>query len=707
MAPAVVLPPKHIPTWKRLGLKLKYAKDVDEGESPLEAYSSPHHAVEGPNRKRKSLENGVINGVHSPSEPAAKKVKTNTTNEPLQNGAKGTPSSYGKKRSSSLSSSRDPDTPRGKSKSVSFTPETKEEDGDSVRAIHKKWIAIQKAKDSNFDASKLNPALQAVDAQQLTSNPYKQGNEQAFTPYTPKAPSPSIQPKSKEKQKDLATKIQRPESSLEAKQKQTKQRKKDKKPKHQTSTPPIPSQPYTPPHLTYLTTHHSSPSTWKFSKSHQNHILKHLFSPDHNNDDNHIPPSYDPLLLSYLSGLKGFDARQRIREQALQVRQEDEAWLSSLDAEDLPSSSAEPITTHDHHGESSSSHPAQDSEPSPSSNDATSTMAPNGSLQEAGERGERGEPGRPLRHRADYEAAVSRLRNMLRQHQTEREEREWAMPGGGSDQWNLRLRKRRRAEVVLWGVGEVAEQRREVKPPLPVPVVARQQVNGFAGGMMMVNGANGRGIVGGTQPLGRDEGKMRGTIPAMAGNVGKKIVFGGGEGGMHGGPNGSATATAAASLGAESSMSEERRRRMNGMDSTGSGIREINGGVSNTAMMKKPKRGRKLRAVVRSGVPDDDDSSSSSSGGDDSDGDGRTNVRRPRQEKPVQRQLIRPAVLSHKEQVARSRSLLSSSSESGSDEDDSDSGGSGSDSGSGSSSGSGSGSGSVSGSSDGSGGESD
>ena len=259
--------------------------------------------------------------------------------------------------------------------------------------------------------------------------------------------------------------------------------------------------------------------------------------------------------------------------------------------------------------------------------------------------------------------------------------------------------------MVLWGVGEVAEQRREVK----TPVVVRQQVNGFAG-MMMNNGASGRGVVGGP-PLGRDEGKMRGTIPAMAGNVGKKIVFGGAGGGLgKGRANGSATATA--TFGAESSMGEERRRRMNGIDSTGSGVPQINGGepmmTTATTIKKKPKQRRKLRAVVRSGVPDDDDSSSSSSSGD-SDGDGRSKARRLKQEKPVQQQVIRPAVLSHKEQVARSRSLLSSSSESGSEDEESDSGESGSGSGSESDSGSGSGSTSVSvsGSSDGSGGESD
>lgn len=57
------------------------------------------------------------------------------------------------------------------------------------------------------------------------------------------------------------------------------------------------------------------------------------------------------------------------------------------------------------------------------------------------------------RRKRDYDLAVAHLKRQLREKEDEREEREWELTGR-KQEWEQRLYKRRRAEVLLWGVGE-------------------------------------------------------------------------------------------------------------------------------------------------------------------------------------------------------------------------------------------------------------
>lgn len=67
------------------------------------------------------------------------------------------------------------------------------------------------------------------------------------------------------------------------------------------------------PYITYLSQYHSARDKWKFNKAHQNQLLKYIF------DIHRVPTSFDQAVSNYLVGLQGEGARQRLREDAVQV----------------------------------------------------------------------------------------------------------------------------------------------------------------------------------------------------------------------------------------------------------------------------------------------------------------------------------------------------------------------------------------------------
>lgn len=67
------------------------------------------------------------------------------------------------------------------------------------------------------------------------------------------------------------------------------------------------------PHLVYLRTYHESPESWKFKKAHQIQLLKDVFNLYR------IPSSYNDALSSYIKGLQGAAARERLGVQARSI----------------------------------------------------------------------------------------------------------------------------------------------------------------------------------------------------------------------------------------------------------------------------------------------------------------------------------------------------------------------------------------------------
>lgn len=268
---------KHIPAWKKLGLKLKYAK---EEPSPA-AVPIGTSSTDGSGKKRK------LPFEITPISKRPKKSKTRTSDKDGTTNPVNSPQPH-------KSSSSPPVTSReSKRRSVSFTPATKSDDGEGVKEYIKRWSASHPERAESWKAKEAG---------------YFQGES-------------GVEVESEEG------------SAVETKKKKKKKKKKSKSttlPLNSTSAGKIPKVPASGPTgtqstpskaLQYLEHHQSSPSTWKFSKSRQNSLFRSLFSLIE------IPSFYDSALLAYLRGLsRTAAATVRVRNMALDVRKGDEEW---------------------------------------------------------------------------------------------------------------------------------------------------------------------------------------------------------------------------------------------------------------------------------------------------------------------------------------------------------------------------------------------
>lgn len=301
---------RHVPAWKRLGLKLKYAKDAPD----TTATSDTVHDAE-PSKKRKFVEREAVEGLELiPRTKKAKKPNVGARNGSVNGSGQNHDDSAAINTTEVPSHSSYPTrAPPAKTatltkrKSVTFAPEAKTTDGDSTKDLYDRWLETQSTADASFDPKKVAPALSIHSPlpKPKTSNTPRSVSEETEDPKT------KTKKKKKKKRKSKSTTI-KPNESL------TSSTKTSSNPSAESTN----GQPH--PALQYLTAYHTCPSTWKFSKNHQTYLLKHLFSLSA------LPASYSPALRSYLSGLQGRSARQTIREAALKVREEDEMWLSEI-----------------------------------------------------------------------------------------------------------------------------------------------------------------------------------------------------------------------------------------------------------------------------------------------------------------------------------------------------------------------------------------
>ena len=250
----------HIPAWKKVGLRLKNAKVKESDDaSPATSGPIPHVEVDGNSRsgkaKRKSQDVTTAAEPSQSSHRSAKRLKN--TNDSID------PSIT----SSQPIAERSPE----RRKSVSFSADTKKDDGDSVKAFKKRLATSESRSSSDLGGNVVSSLKTSKKKGKVHAKPYpeqisKQGGE---------AGSQSSQP-----------------------------------------------------YLEYLSAYQDSRATWKFSKPLQNQLFKHILSPDS------IRSSYDTALISYLEGLQSAGARQRLREQAHKVIEEDESWLSEKHSPD-------------------------------------------------------------------------------------------------------------------------------------------------------------------------------------------------------------------------------------------------------------------------------------------------------------------------------------------------------------------------------------
>lgn len=277
-------PEQHVPAWKKLGLKLKYAQEKSD------SITTNHPDTVNEKKRKRSSDKDASPPAESVKNLKTKKKKR-TKVEALGSTADTSNPDTFQPSPEDLTVPPDQETPSrpgGTPKSVSFTPDTKKTDGDSVKQLYQTWLYSHLAKDPSFDPSTYNPALQVI------------------TPHTISSTKSLTQPTATKK-----TKKQKGSKRSKASQESNSQRADEFSSSPHQAT------------LDYLHTYHTSPSLWKFSKSRQTHLLRHLFSPGF------IPPSHDLALTAYLSSLQGEGAKTRLRIAARKIQAED------LESQDL------------------------------------------------------------------------------------------------------------------------------------------------------------------------------------------------------------------------------------------------------------------------------------------------------------------------------------------------------------------------------------
>ncbi|RKF56862.1 putative proteasome subunit alpha type 6 [Erysiphe neolycopersici] len=243
----------HTPAWKRIGLKLKLPQ--------VQTYSLNTVIVEDSNLKRKAA------SLDYSDKKDIKKTKI-TTEITSQKVHEGTPTNSSTK------------------KSVTFTSETKVEDGDSIKKLFKTWVAQQKSHHSPNSLFKSHEALE------INTDSSCLDEEKDFK-------------KSNKKRKPKSTKV-----SKQMKSQVTNELTND-----------------IPPFLSYLREYHESKETWKFKKNHQTHLLQRIF------DIDRVPSNYAHLIYTYVRGLRG-QVRTRLRDAAIAVKVDDrEKGMSGFPSE--------------------------------------------------------------------------------------------------------------------------------------------------------------------------------------------------------------------------------------------------------------------------------------------------------------------------------------------------------------------------------------
>ena len=253
---------QHVPAWKKLGLKLKFAKetaDVAPVAHRIKQNVDDGTAVSNGSTKRSREDEPV-----QPETPA-KKQKTRSKSSSKAQGAPndlGISSVEAPPLDSTVQSNEDVrhDTSKALSrkKSVTFTPETKEEDGETGQIYFKTWAA------ENQQQPHTPP--KPVNEQTVSENdetPVKVSTEPAAPSSTPMASRPKL------KGKEAASA-----------------------------------------YVNYVEQFYNDKGNWKFNKSHQTALLKNMWNVYR------IPPFLNDALVAYVAGLQGAAARQRLLEGA-------------------------------------------------------------------------------------------------------------------------------------------------------------------------------------------------------------------------------------------------------------------------------------------------------------------------------------------------------------------------------------------------------
>ncbi|TAQ89394.1 hypothetical protein B7494_g2285 [Chlorociboria aeruginascens] len=283
-------PAPRVPAWKRLGLKLKSQLQSQSAEQIVPPLIEQSVDNRTPKRKKTDLA-----GEDLSQSKRLKKTKV-AWNE---------------------ASSTAPVTPKlAPKKSVTFTPETKAEDGDSIKQLFNDWVAEQKFINPNFTLKGSSQAFQ-------TPAPNK---VEEHIDSTLAESERRVKRVKKSKSTESGESIGRHESSKTLESVKVNSRKpidstdlksadsNSKRSKIKSSQKPQPANHLQSlsPFLEYLRQYSESRTTWKFNKNHQSQIIKCAF------DTEAIPSNQVDQLYEYVRGLQG-GVRTRLRNSALAI----------------------------------------------------------------------------------------------------------------------------------------------------------------------------------------------------------------------------------------------------------------------------------------------------------------------------------------------------------------------------------------------------
>lgn len=203
-------------------------------------------------------------------------------------------------------------------KSVSFTPDTKATDGDSIKTLYENHdpFAHYASYQQHINDYPTNELPEGFDDEPKPKKPEPKGDHKRFDDSEP-APIPELSQK-KRKMREKREKRQKKKEAKEDAEDEANGSEGGAK-------------------LSYLLTYHTSRDTWRFEKGKQNWILRHAFNLSK------IPEEgYAAALKSYVTGLQSPAARDRLLAEANEIVKRGKDTISKdgekLDPEDQKTS---------------------------------------------------------------------------------------------------------------------------------------------------------------------------------------------------------------------------------------------------------------------------------------------------------------------------------------------------------------------------------
>jgi hypothetical protein len=292
---------QHVPAWKKIGLKLKYAKETADDVPVVSTLPEPTNGPSHAGAKRSREED-----VEQESTSAAKRNKQSQREIRTESPA---PRSI-------LSGSQSPTKTPANRKAVSFSAETKAEDGETGQNYFKAWAAGQPHTPPKPSTEILVP--ETPESAEKPS-PIKPQDSPAETKAETKAKAKAAK-RDKKKADQAAALTQNPDlesmPSLQERRESKAAKKAAKQERKAQEQQPVAAQEAQGPasaYVEYLHHFHHDKTTWKFNKSKENHLLKNVWSMYR------VPAPYTDALVNYIAGLQGAGARTRLVEGADEV----------------------------------------------------------------------------------------------------------------------------------------------------------------------------------------------------------------------------------------------------------------------------------------------------------------------------------------------------------------------------------------------------